>query len=368
VQAQAQVRPQAPEAIGYPVFLKNQWSKLEFKLAPPNDLFPLVSDDRSWLNAGADPVQRNQEINRRYFQLGVDLNHCMNPNDDRPIGNWYIFATWASVSAGDVINGNKFDPKFSYLSSYTRAYQHGRMSAEELTVDSRFDEAIQFANFAVNGLGLKQWSRIQAYTNEQVKIFAETNYQIAAEMIPVGQEFLNLFCSPSSADAKEQFFYRFNPDEELLQKAFQHYAEALAEKNTKLRYEKILLASIEQVFYEQARVQKNLERSLISPLIPNQILGPKTLTKTAGFYFGQQGVKLHRDLKVVTLAPELKKIENPDLVAIFHSLGLTANNPGRFYRGSACKNWADLACRKQFLAPLFRELLVDEPDLYEFSK
>jgi hypothetical protein len=107
---------------------------------------------------------------------------------------------------------------------------------------------------------------------------------------------------------------------------------------------------------------------LNSPLEPTGLLNSKLLTMSASFVFGVQGIRLHRDIRVATLAPELRTLTDPRLRSIFTGLKLSADRPGSTYLASACKDWSNLNCRKRFLAPLFRELLVGESELYAFSK
>ncbi len=362
----------AQDATDYGLFLDRQWQQLQFPILKPNKRFVLSMEDRSWLNATLDPVARNHRINQRYFQIATALEKCVFPKRQQPVANWYHFATWASVSAGDVINGKKFTPHASYDSYFWNAHQAGRITATELYRDRKIDDLFQLANVAMKKTGVNQWSAMLDYFAEQKVIFAETNYEIAAEMIPIGDAFLAAFCDPSSHEYRQvtwkdqDFFALFNADEAALAKAFLHYREAMLEFDPKIKIEKALLASIEQVFFEQTRVQKNLYHSLNSPLEPTGLLGARVLTMSAGFFFGDQGVRMIRDLRVRTLAPELTELKTPELRKLFTALGLEPDDPGAIYRGSACRDWSNLHCRKRFLAPLFRELSTGEPQIYAF--
>jgi hypothetical protein len=362
----------AQDATDYGLFLDRQWQQLQFPIQKPNKRFVLSMEDRSWLNATLDPVVRNHRINQRYFQIATALQHCIFPQGHAPVANWYHFATWASVSAGDVINGKKFTPHASYDSYFWNAHQAGRITASELYRDRKIDDLFQLANVAMKKTGVNQWTAMSDYFDEQKVIFAETNYEIAAEMIPIGDAFLTAFCDTSSLDFKQKtrkdqdFFALFNPNESVLAKAFRHYRDAMLEADPKIKIEKALLASIEQVFFEQTRVQKNLYHSLNSPLEPTGLLGSRVLTMSAGFFFGDQGVRMIRDLRVHALAPELKEFITPELRAIFSSLGLSPDDPGSIHSGSACRDWSSLHCRKRFLAPLFRELSMGESEIYAF--
>ena len=362
----------AQDATDYGLFLEREWTKLQFPIAQPNRRFALPMEERAWLNASANPVMRNRLINRRYFELATALNQCIFPNKREPVANWYHFATWASVSAGDVINGKKFTPTANYDRYFIEAYRAGRITADELNQDRGIDDIFQLANWAMKKTGVNQWSAMADYFHEQRVIFSETNYEIAAEMIPIGEAFLKNFCDPASQSHSmvsrldEEFFALFNTDEIYLKKAFQHYRQAMLETDPKTKIELNLLASIEQVFFEQTRVQKNLFHSLNSPLEPTGLLGSRILTLSAGFFFGDQGIRMTRDLRVRTLAPELTRIHLPALRSVFTSLGLSPNDPGATHQGSACKDWSNLNCRKRFLAPLFRELSVGEPEIHAF--
>jgi hypothetical protein len=358
----------AQDASDYGLFLNRQWKLLQFPTTPPSRRFPLAMADRNWLNAETNPMTKNILINRRYFQIAEELGQCLNPG--KKVANWFHFATWASQSAGEVISGKKFSSSASYKKYFYQGYLSRRVSSSELQRDYEIDSAFQFANVAMNKTGISDWSVMDDYIDEQKVIFSETNYVIAAEMIPVGDMFLNQFCRGKVVDERleTEFFMLFGDDEHILKNAFLHYREAMLEKNPKLKVEKTLLGTIEQVFHEQGRVQKNLYRSLNSPLEPTGLLNSKLLTMSASFVFGDQGIRLHRDIRVATLAPELRTLTDPRLRSIFTGLKLSADRPGSTYLASACKDWSNLNCRKRFLAPLFRELLVGESELYAFSK
>ncbi len=354
----------AQEFADYGSFLNQQWQVLKYKTVQPSSRFVLPESERQWLNASYSPSERGKLITRRYFEIAQELSRCLHPGGE-PVGNWYHFAAWASDSANDVINGKKFDPHTSYARFFKGAYEAERIGKKSLFIDLKIDQAFQKVNQSIQKSGVSEWSVFQDYLEQQKQIFAETNYAIAAEMIPIGEAFLESFCSPgrnefSRSSFDQDFFSRFESNEYLLKNAFLHYRESMLEKNRKKKIEKILLASIEQVFHEQARVQNNLKKSLE--------VAPKALTLSAGFFFGNQAIRLHRDIRVVTLAKELKKLENPKLKEIFSRLGLKSEDPGESVEGSACKNWSILSCRKRYLAPLFRELLIGEPDLYAFPK
>lgn len=360
----ASITAKAQDSKEYGQFIDQQWNALKYKTEKPNQSFPLPMAERRWLNATFDPIERGVKISRRYHELAESLSRCLNPNGVR-VGNWYDFATWASDSANDVINGKKFESSTSYLNQFRSAYHHGRISMKDLMVDKKIDQSFQLANYTLQKTGLDDWNTLENYMIKQQRIFADTNYAIAAEMIPVGEAFLESFCSGksiqnNSTSNDESFFGRFYRSESGLKTAFVSYRAAMLEKDLKKKAEKILLGSIEQVFYEQARVQNNLQTSLSA--------APRALTLSAGFFFGTQGIRLHRNIRVVTLSDSLKIIENQQLKAVFQGLGLESGDPGETYEGSACKNWSELSCRKRYLAPLFRELLIGEPELYEFSK
>jgi len=358
------ITAKAQDSKEYSQFIDQQWKTLKYKTSKPNVMFALPVAERQWLNASHDPVARGVKISRRYHEIAQDLSQCLNPQGMR-VGSWYDFATWASDSANDVINGKKFESSTSYLNLFRSSYHHGRISMNELMVDKKIDQSFQLANYTLQKTGLDEWDTLENYMSDQQRIFGDTNYAIAAEMIPVAEAFLETFCSGKApriktASLDDSFFNRFYRSESVLKNAFRSYREAMLEKDSKKKAEKILLGSIEQVFYEQERVQSNLQVSLSA--------APRALTLSAGFFFGSQGIRLHRNIRVVTLSALLKNLENPALKVIFKSLGLESGDPGSKYENSACKNWSELSCRKRYLAPLFRELLIGEPELYEFSK
>ena len=88
------------------------WIKKEVEHLPEYikiDLPPLnvkVDEiDQKELSLISDPIRRNQYINESYAIIIKEFNRCLNTNK----ANWYHFAAWASKSAGEVINGRKFE-------------------------------------------------------------------------------------------------------------------------------------------------------------------------------------------------------------------------------------------------------------------
>lgn len=372
----------------YKAFLQNQWQSIKFKTAMPNENWIPNQGTLFWLNNSFDPIERNTRANAAYYQISNKLQTCLVENgtvsNPPKIANWYTFAIWASKSAGDVVSGKKFSGEFPDLFMFDNSAKKNRSNFIEKEKNILLELAVTKGGLARSALDKQGWLKAEgfdlgalpeAYIEFQQQVFAETNYQIAAEMIPLGQNFVRLFCHPDAMNGLEQnkkaFFETFKNDEPLLKSAFEDYFGAIFEKDLKKKAELILMASILQVAHEQTRVQENLFISLRGPLVVKHKLTSEALTKTAGYYFGTspehpslQMIRLHRDIRKATLSPLVEKIENFHLKKIYNDLGLQTEDIGEVYTNSACKDWSLLDCRKKFLAQLFRELLIGEPDLW----
>jgi hypothetical protein len=211
-----------------------KWIDLESKLLPPDITitFPDINIkidkiDQKLLSFSNDPEKRNAYINESYFVLGQSLNECL---DIKGRANWYHFAAWASKSAGEIINGQKFED--------LKRAERGLLKS--------------FGNWKI------------VYSEQsQRQIFASTNAIIAMEMIPLGNLFIETYCDGRNAENFDLFARNFIPktkNEHILIQSFAYYLKAKKEVNPLKKEELLLLASIKQVESEQIRIDHLLDK------------------------------------------------------------------------------------------------------------
>ena len=188
--------------------------------------------------------------------MAAQFNKCLGVTD----ANWYHFAAWASVSAGEVITGKKFED--------LRASERAIMRA--------------FSN----------WKRI--YNEEkQIEIFASTNALIAMEMIPIGNLFIKLFCQekPQTFSAFSNYFIPTSSAEKSLYEAFETYHKIINEKNNDKKQQLLLLASLLQLDAEQSRIDHLLDK----------VFWIKTRSKLVRTFFRRIATKKKENLKLVIM-------------------------------------------------------------------
>lgn len=348
----------------YGELLQQQWALLRYPLPRPDPRFVPDAGTQLWLRADYPARARNRLLNRRYIELGERLARCLDHGtlSPEPIANWYTFAAWGSRSSGEIISGNRFGLPTPASQAHHRLIQQRSLARGRITEEigedlARLDGSFDRVRRMLNRWQLTRLSPLNSYVRMQQTIFAETNYQIGAEMIPLGESFLAVFCDRTASPAP---FDELFANGSVLGRAFALYLEARDEEDLERKLELILLASVLQVHHEQERVQPNLAAAMI--------LAPRYLTWISGFGFGRQRIPFHHDIRVVSLSPMLRTVELPGAVELYRAIGLEVEVLGATYQRSACGNWGDLGCRQRFLAQLFRELLVGEPELHELHE
>lgn len=316
-----------------PAWIYHQWQKLHVtkQIALPNTAVPISSEDKTNLKMDSDPLQRNLKINESYFQIGERLSQCIGVRKN--IGNWYHFAAWASVSARDVINGNKLLNMNPFTQSGIRlAILFGFIPTED---------------------SLKQ-------------TFAEVNNMIAIEMIPLGRVFLKTFCSEKPSTNFKSFSHQYLKQktkyEKFLFNAFKGYFEALTEKVMKRKIELITFASINHVLGEQTRVDNRLQAAFYFGANIKKIkdsIYPYILTGYGDLRLGShnpQKFSLIENVSTSYLSPDLKEISLVKDFKIWNdSLGIpNILNDMKTIPNSAARDWSNLEDRFRFLTAFFR--------------
>lgn len=355
-----------------------------------------------------DPVVRNLQITQCYHELAAALSHWMGME-----ANWCTFATWASKQAGQTIRkedlARLLERRLLYSASTLQASQNvtaainiraGKTSAlpQNLALSANnFTSAIDRASDAV------------ARGNK--KVFEEIGYAFARFLqtcLMEGQSLvqqveaqrLDRFCAELRAGDP--------PDgQSYLRQAFNHYAQALAETDSKARAQLILLANIEIGFHEQTRLQPEIAESLDAGMVSflefarplfrsifpangwfhlaylylMRLLGRPTdldiaiqallaevriqlrqaITEIMMTISLPSGVVLRLGKDITATFPEtLKQITNTELAGFLEKYDLAPDN----LSGSGALDWADLPDRLNFILDLFR-CYQEQQNLFE---
>ena len=313
-----------------------KWVELESKLLPPDITitFPNINVeidkiDQKLLSFSNDPVQRNSYINESYFVLGQNLNKCLGIKGR---ANWYHFAAWASRSAGEVINGQKF---------------------EDL---KRIERGI-----------LKNFGNWKIVYNEQSqrKIFASTNAIIAMEMIPLGNLFIKTYCNGSNAESFDLFTRNFKPrtkNEHILIQSFAYYLKAKKENNHFKKEELLLLASIKQVESEQIRIDHLLDKVFWIKTKMKLIrkFFKRVTTKKGKLEIGNNVViDLTKNLNFIEYHKRPKRISLIALIDVFKKHNIPIHIEKDVLRVGT-SDWSSLKERTRFLFSLFWSYMYSE--------
>ncbi|MDC0254932.1 hypothetical protein OAK75_08535 [Bacteriovoracales bacterium] len=310
-------------------WVENQWKNVhqDYRIPVIDAGLSIGPEDQKFLAMDANPMIRNQYINSTYFSLGQKLSKCLSPQFQ--IGNWYHFATWASLSAGEVISGQKFA-------------ELGK---------------IKNALFWIGGaIGKVKGKKVQK------EIFANTNAIIATEMIPLGREFLKTFCGDKKGNYAE-FQKRFDVEKQYdlwLLKAFKNYEKAIREKDYEKKMELITYGSIFHVVAEQKRVDtlilKIFQTGFRTRL--TRTIFKIMATKSAPLRMGTDtklNIRLDKDVPTNFTHPFLKKINHLQFQHFNKKIGLKNNlRQAPTYKRSKSKDWGNFEQRQKFLAAFFR--------------
>ena len=319
---------------------------------PPFEIL-LTTEEMDFLAVDKDPILKNKYITSQYYFLGNALSKCLaSTPQEPPIGNWYQFAQWASLSAGTMINGQK-------IKSFSKLKRHFYWLAGKLKrVDKR---------------------KAQQY------FFSITNNLIGLEMIPLGRTFLQMFCGKNQTGfsrtpflAFEKIFTPKNPQEEYLMQAFRYYYRAKFESHQKKKMELIALAAVYQVYAEQMRVDK-LIKLVFTSHFWNRHLNKyfkKMASKAGTLYLGTNlnyKIPLTKRVDLQNIHPLLTTLDNTEFAQLNDDSMIPNDLSGlRYYRPKKSNNWGDLAQRKRFLILMFRAEITNpiifEPAYFEIAE
>lgn len=218
-----------------------------------------------------DPVVRNLRITHAYHLLSAGLGKLTGDG-----ANWCTFAVWASRQAGQTIRGEDlFDALERTLRArpdltkgLSRVWRRLFLAALERP-DSRRSRLLRI-------IGSGAFTRASdAVSRGNRKLFDE-----------IGREFVHFISlcgeSPPTPDALAAFLGNLRPGDppegqELLRRAFSHYAVALQTPDLRLRAELLLLANLEIGLHEQTRLQPEILEALNAPFTATMELGRNLL-------------------------------------------------------------------------------------------
>lgn len=205
-----------------------------------------------------DPVTRNLEITQCYYELSAVL-----ASKTGLAANWCTFATWASRQAGQTI---RKEDLASLLERYLNHSPSTLHAAAALTAEIPAQRRQQFLDPQSLTLSAANFQSAVDRASDAVargnkKVFEEIGYEFARFFQT------RIFTQMSDAHNITRFCEELQdgdpPDGQgYLRRAFSHYAQALAERDSKTRAELILLANIEIGFHEQTRLQPEIAESL----------------------------------------------------------------------------------------------------------
>ena len=207
--------------------------------------------------ASADPVDRNYQITRCYFDLSQRLSSVLGSG-----ANWCTFATWASNQAGQTIRGEDLSQAVAdrlahspelgvLLTGLQRALERlGRRMSR-----SRIQDAVRSAvdtQSVVQRVGA-------AVARGNLKVFEEIGAEFA--------RFLVVLDGGVDDDRVQQFCAVLRPGDppdgqRLLSDAFKAYAEAFHEADPKARAERMFFANLLVGLHEQTRLQPEISASM----------------------------------------------------------------------------------------------------------
>ncbi len=357
----------------------------------PNRTLPAEVDRIATMS---DPVLRNREITRSYYELSLALTKRTGS-----CANWCTFATWASRQAGQSIRKEDF----------REALKHW------LAVDPVLGEAIlEIAGAAFRRSTLLDKNHITGLVWEAVHLnaimdrasaaVARGNQKVYAEIGRAFAQFLTSCGQDPVYDAQSiaRFCSTLQPGDppdgqRYVIQAFGRYYRAFFEPDEKTKAEFILLSNIEIGFHEQTRLQPEIAEALdaavldpallrdklVKALFPNQswisslgavfrnVFNRPTPIETAVNTFVQllrQRIRLFLTAHMMELGfpkdmilhlgkdlalrypPTLEKLANAELIGLLKTIDPTPDS----LQETAATDWANLQERLHFIADLFR--------------
>jgi hypothetical protein len=273
-----------------------------------------------------DLVLRNLRITEMYHRLSVQLATLLGRDD----ANWCTFACHASRTAGYSIRG------------------------EVLPAAIR-------ASFAAVLLG-RFVDRVTRRVSHEI---SAGNLAVFAELAPLFARFVRTFHADPRHD-RERFgavVAALTPGateaggQDALIAALGHYHDAMSEPAAKRRAELILLGNVTVGLHEQIRLQPHIVRALDAPasLVGVRSFGRRVLTRRLmQLRLPQRSFRLGEDVPLLRgrrQFPELLvRLEHPALAGLVMQWDRDVHS----LRGSAARDWGELAARMNYIVDLFR--------------
>lgn len=214
-----------------------------------------------------DAVLRNLRITQCYHELALVMV-SRTPGH----ANWCTFATWASKQAGQTIRkqdlARTLEDLLGSQAAVDQATSRLVTAAQRLGAQSGAGQVMDFLLRVLDPENAFARSS-QAVARGNLKVFAEIGYQFA--------RFYHELLDSAVYDAEKiaRFCTALRPGDppdgqRYLRQAFQHYYQALFERDERNRAELMLLANIEIGFHEQTRLQPDINEALAAPVLSPQ--------------------------------------------------------------------------------------------------
>jgi hypothetical protein len=352
---------------------------------------PTVSDVNR-IAAMADPVARNHEITRCYYELSRELVPVVGSG-----ANWCTFATWASRQAGQTIRGDDLRQAFqdrlrvstelmSLLGIFARSVSGSRVGRDvdgfirKVTAALDVDGAFRRSSDAVARGNRKVFEEIAREFARFLAMFGEDT--------AVDESKVAGFCSALRDGAPPS-------GQRCLRDAFATYARSRFEPDAALRAQMLYHANLLVGLHEQTRLQPEIAEAISSTLGDpaelrrhiRQIIVPSGWAGVVGFFSGLFGRRPPLDPILDRIVAELVRVlrqtitaelmtlrmprgvvlrlgqdlagsypvglaspSDPELLALLSRIDPTPGSPF----DSGTRDWADFNDRMHFIAELFR--------------
>ncbi|MFZ2897732.1 MAG: hypothetical protein WA004_03865 [Saprospiraceae bacterium] len=312
---------------------------------------------REWAQAiisNPDPVLRNLQITQSYHQFTVDFAELVDPHNVC----WCAYATWASKQAG----------------AFIRLEQVPEPFLEHLGMDRDGKPAPRPWYWFLIPKRLLHSARIMAFGRMTLRGISASvamgNRIVYTKLAPIFAGFLDLIReNPRPGQQQIQAFLDEVAIDPTTHKeiviAFRYYFQVLSEPDPKVRAELIYAANLLIGLHEQTRLQEAIEGALGAPLkLP--LLG--RLEKRWQRIATQMLIKLSTPTGTLALGEDVPPLSDtspfPDClceltVPEVREIALQFDYTPDTLRGSAARNWSDLADRLNYVCDLFRSRQQD---------
>ena len=360
--------------------------------------YPTAADVKAIANM-KDPVARNYAITQGYADLSTAMGKMLGDEN----ASWATFGTWASKQAGVSIRGEDMPKQLTDLLKGADGIGGPLGKVDD------FLRKLGLPALPIGDVASAGNEALQSVS----KAIADGNQFVFNE---IGQEFAR-FIDTFQGDTKmdpaklQKYLESFPKEKPLLKEAFNHYAQAMFEKDPNKKAELMLLANNKIGLHEQTQLQPYVAKALNAPVKDifrnvlkqgieasiNAMPFPANLAGKAALKSGAVdallnpvvdgaaavfrrvatehmmklavpggALKIGNDLpppkgmESTLFPPHLRSIQNPELKAL---LGKLDHSPDSL-KGTGAKDWSRLDQRMDYIIDLFRTRQSD-PHLFD---